>query len=700
MHPRPAKITKLAIQEEQEADMFDFVTSVKCYACPQEELDRTAGNLPAVIDSVMLALSAKKQSEVKAWEEETTSCSHTQNIQQSEPFKLGELAHCTKCELTENLWLCLTCGNLGCGRQQFGGIGGNGHGQNHHDETNHPVSVKIGTITPEGTADVYCYQCGEERLDPQLAAHLNTFGINIATQQKTQRTLNELQVEQNLKFDFSMTTQDGQELVPLFGPGLTGLKNLGNSCYMASVLQAVFGLKQFQDRYTGDVAKNHVAVCRDTPATCFHCQMAKMADGLLSGRYSVPIEPDATSEPDEPQVRGQDGIAPSMFKDLVGKGHPEFSTMRQQDAQEFFQHLTSLVEQKERAGGRDPSTIFKFDVEQRLQCLECEKVRYRTEKNTSLTLRVPAKRTNPGELKEGEKPEYAPITFEDCLATFCNDDIREHKCPHDKRDVSATFTTRFSTFPDTLVCTMSRFVLGQGWVMEKLNVAIPAPLELDLEHLRGHGLQDGESSLPEDGSSNSAAPQVDQAALDQLIAMGFPEVRCSKALLTTGNNGAEIAMSWLFEHMEDPDIDVPFQATSLGDGDSGASAGDIEQLMDMGFSASQAKRALKETSNNMERAIDWLFSHADSMDTTEPEPSTEGPVVATAAAGKDPRPARYALKAFVSHKGTSTHCGHYVAHVRQTDGRWVLFNDNKVVEVPDVTTAVGEAYIYVYERRI
>ena len=38
------------------------------------------------------------------------------------------------------------------------------------------------------------------------------------------------QVEQNMNFDFAMTGADGKELEPVFGPGLTGLKNLGNSC--------------------------------------------------------------------------------------------------------------------------------------------------------------------------------------------------------------------------------------------------------------------------------------------------------------------------------------------------------------------------------------------------------------------------------------------------------------------------------------
>jgi len=40
--------------------------------------------------------------------------------------------------------------------------------------------------------------------------------------------------------------------------------------------------------------------------------------------------------------------------------------------------------------------------------------------------------------------------------------------------------------------------------------------------------------------------------MSQLEAMGFPTIRCQKALLATGNNDADTAMTWLFEHMEDP----------------------------------------------------------------------------------------------------------------------------------------------------
>jgi uncharacterized UBP type Zn finger protein len=36
-------------------------------------------------------------------------------------------------------------------------------------------------------------------------------------------------------------------------------------------------------------------------------------------------------------------ISPQMFKFLVGKGHPEFSTGNQQDAYEYLQHLLKVT---------------------------------------------------------------------------------------------------------------------------------------------------------------------------------------------------------------------------------------------------------------------------------------------------------------------------------------------------------------------
>lgn len=40
----------------------------------------------------------------------------------------------------------------------------------------------------------------------------------------------------------------------------------------------------------------------------------------------------------------QKGVSPRMLKALVSRGHPEFSSNRQQDAHEFLLHLVNLVE--------------------------------------------------------------------------------------------------------------------------------------------------------------------------------------------------------------------------------------------------------------------------------------------------------------------------------------------------------------------
>lgn len=93
----------------------------------------------------------------------------------------------------------------------------------------------------------------------------------------------------------------------------------------------------------------------------------------------------------------------------------------------------------------------------------------------------------------------------------------------------------------------------------------------------------------------------------QLEGMGFPTVRCQKALLATGNADAEAAMEWLFAHMDDADIDAPI---AVGCGGAGAGAGEpaaeqVAMLADMGFSEKQARKALKETVS-----VDFVLSRS------------------------------------------------------------------------------------------
>lgn len=649
------------------------------------------------------------------------------------------------CDLKENLWLCLRCGNLGCGRAQFGGSGGNSHGLKHTEETSHAVAVKLGSITPEGTADIYCYACNEERVDTELTKHLAHWGINIAEREKTEKSLTEMQIEQNLKWDFAMTTEDGKELEPLFGNGFTGLKNIGNSCYLASVLQCLFSMPTFQDRYYHPQNPPPIS---QSPAEDLETQLRKLADGLLSGRYSHP-DTDVIASEYSPEIPNQKGLAPAMLKHLIGRGHEEFSTMRQQDAFELLLHLLKhITRSSHNEPLRDPVKAFCFVMEQRLQCMSCKKVRYRTDEQDNISVPVPVRRKQAAieGSSNSEKPKnsFEQVTLKECLDTFTASEVVELTCPSCNGKDGFTKRSLFKTFPSTLAVNARRFELV-NWVPTKLDVpVVVGDQPFDLDAYISPGLQDYEDLLPEDAASSGAAAFTpNEIALAQLEGMGFPRVRCEKALHATGNSDADSAMNWLFAHMEDPDIDAPLDLGSPSEG-SGATAGinpeSIEMLGAMGIGVPQARKALKETGGDVNRALDWVFSHPDDQgDFGEDEPASTTPAAdgEKAMAGNATLPATFRLQSIVCHKGASIHAGydspsllsspftllplspspiayqnltppqlsHYVAFIRKpipADGgneSWVLFNDEKVVKAEgDVDEMKKFAYVYFFQR--
>ncbi|KAK4048706.1 ubiquitin C-terminal hydrolase Ubp14 [Microbotryomycetes sp. JL221] len=751
-------VKRLAIREEpDERDQYEFVTCARIAQANGDIVDLNHNDkLDQLVTAVVSSMSSSQKSEVKAWEEEIMSCTHTNNLVQPESKTLepSGLAACAVegCGLTSNLWLCLVCGALGCGRQQFGGGGGNGHALAHTQTTGHAVAVKLGTIEPDGSADVYCYACDDAKIDPHLAKHLDNFGIQVEDQRKTEKSMTELQVEQNLKFDFAMTGADGKGLQPLEGPGLTGLRNLGNSCYMASSLQTLFSLPTFQERYLTSFLIHTPSCMNPNPATCFECQMSKMADGLLSGRYAM-ARRQSTSNEHELQVEFQEGIKPSMFKSLIGKDHVEFSTMKQQDAGEFLTYLLETIRRsiKNQPEAVDPTKVFGFRLEQRVECLECHGVRYKLSDEELLPIPVPVVKkqthssTLPGKTEQNMKmdveqsnataetaetdavttaaPQVDQVEYEQVELTTCLDDLIrpteiEYKCPACSKQVKATKSTRFASFPDVLLINAARFQID-NWVPRKVDVPlIVSKDQLKLDSYMGQGKQDDEVELPQDEEPTATQQEAEfnAEAMIQLQSMGFPEIRCKRALLATGNQNAELAMNWLFEHMEDADIDAPLPLTTSTTAQTKSEATEaspeqVAMLCDMGFTSQQATKALRQTNGDANRAVEWLFSHPDDDGSEQQDDSSNNNKIEL---GSKELPALYRLKAFVSHKGPSVHSGHYVAHVRFTGsqhehddqrgqhGRWVLFNDEKVVDAEQGEQGVDKlmpfAYVYMFER--
>lgn len=565
------------------------------------------------------------------------------------------------CDLRENLWICLKCGNVGCGRSQFGGIGGNSHALQHADSTQHTVVVKLGSITSEGTADVFCYACNEERIDPELAVHLSHWGINISEREKTEKSLVEMQIEQNLTWDFSVTA-DGQDSKQVFGPGLTGLKNLGNSCYLSSVIQCLFAIQSFQKRYFRPFEEPPLVAA---PAEDLETQLRKIADGLLSGRYSLPERHHSS----ESNGRGQRGIAPAMFKHLLGRGHEEFSTMRQQDAFEFFQHVLKKVSLSKHKSDdlRDPVDSFRFALEQRMQCLSCKGVKYKVDEQDNLTVPVPARKTDSAENKNyfndgaASKPIFDPVCLRECLDIFTSDETVEMTCPGCGSREGFTKKILFKTFPETLAINVQRFALI-NWVPTKLDIPIYVDDEpLDLSQYSSPGYQETETLLPDDSLISGTSRFVpNQSILEQLLSMGFPEKRCQMSLAVTGNNDLEAALNWIFAHMDDPDIDETTQILPAS-GRNVEDPGKIAQLVDMGISEEKAQKSLNETDGDISRALDWIFSHPNDHTIL----GNGGNIQSSPKGlpGTDKQGAKFQLESIICHKGTSVHTGYVISYL-------------------------------------
>ena len=61
--------------------------------------------------------------------------------------------------------------------------------------------------------------------------------------------MTELEIEGNQRLgEWDVIQEAGTELQPAHGPGLTGMRNLGNSCYMNSVIQVLFSVPDFAKR--------------------------------------------------------------------------------------------------------------------------------------------------------------------------------------------------------------------------------------------------------------------------------------------------------------------------------------------------------------------------------------------------------------------------------------------------------------------
>ena len=707
------KITKLGIGIEGGFDLkekkFSIETQYFLFIYPESvelALDQSYSHpdlteqISKSIESIINAESAYlKQESDQAWDGDIRCITkHSDNlVQLSNPTMISPDAKTWKCEvcgMTSNLWLNLSDGKIFCGRRQLDGSGGNNHAIEHYQKTKFPLAVKLGTITSKG-ADVYSYDEDDMVDDSNLAAHLSHFGINMSKMEKTEKTMAELEIDLNQKIgEWDRIQESGSKLEPVYGPGYTGMKNLGNSCYVNSVVQVLFTIPDFVNKYF----KNYELYKKFTqcdPSSDLGFQMSRLGFGLLSGRYA-----------DQSQA-----IRPVVFKNLVGKGHGEFSTKKQQDACEYLIYLIDQIERSLRKDSVDttnPSDCFKFQLEDRIECIQSSKVSYKRRDEYCLSVpiardkAVNKKQVEDYEAKKSEiekqglklepgelvRPE---IRLEDCLDMFTqNEVISDFYSSATRSKGEARKSTKIATFPDYLVIQARKFDLAPDWTPIKLDVSLQVPDVLDLVNYRGRGIQAGELELPENDEQESESVELNESIVSQLMDMGFSLEGSKRAVFHTKEaNNSEAAVNWAVMHMEDADFNAPFTLPSKRPAKKAKNLDEesICSLISFGFSRAHAIRALEETNGSLERAADWLFNH----------PQVEMEVTESAGENQKLRDGqeKYELVALISHMGSNANVGHYVAHIKN-DNQWVIFNDEKVAKSENPPKDL--AYLYFYKR--
>lgn len=687
------KKIKLNVVEKSEDETFETSWSIVKFdlstTSTSELISKADPNVsPVVREKVKQILGSKSQDLVDrttSWELSVKSCPHTQNFQASESAVGSLKESCTDCSLNQNLWLCLHCGNIGCGREQVG-IEGHSHALNHYDKhPEHPLAVKLGSLS-QSSIDLYCYSCNDEvkfERPEAFAVALSKHGIDLNSKLASEKSLVELQVEQNMNWDFQMTDAQGRELQHLpankeFGCGLI---NLGNSCYINSVLQCLLngGVKNYSLGELGQSFPLDVLY----PNTNMKCQLIKLNNALK-------VEPEQYPS----------GIRPKSFKKCIGQSHEEFSTERQQDAMEFLGFFNDTLDKKlYPQNENNPSNLMRFVIENKLQCQKCGKVKYTSEINESLL--VP--------LEENNDPDRSQSLLDRLKAYFQGESL-EFRCPECKEMVNAMRKPGFKTFPESLVINPIRIKI-QNWTPVKTvdDLIIPG-LEnaldtIDLSKFQSLGYNaETEALLPEEEDSNDASFTPNPACVSQLTEMGFSTNAITRALHVTGNLETESAMNWLFEHMEDPDINQPFVPPKSKEASSGGFQVDQEAISNMaamGLDPKLCKKALVINNGDVTRSVDWVFNNMD--DSGElPEEEAQTSKSQSANLGLS-TPGFYKLAAIVCHKGNSPHSGHYVAIIRKLidqEEKWVLYNDEKIVVAVEenLEEIRKNGYLYFYSR--
>lgn len=246
-----------------------------------------------------------------------------------------------------------------------------------------------------------------------------------------------------------------------------GFENFGNTCYINSVLQALYFCKEFRKRVAEYDGKG-----RETVLSCLSDLFRSIEDGR----------------------KRTGSVAPKKFVQKIKAENELFRGYQHQDAHEFLSYLLNDVSETlaKEEGGNDTSpdshktfvdTIFKGTLVTETKCLWCENVTTRKEPFYDLSL----------EIEDNS-------SLSACLGQFSSEETlqgeEKYFCDRCGRKQEAVKRMRIADPPRVLCCHFKRFKyvesIGQ---MRKLMHRVVYPFDLRLTNTTDTCEDDGVYSL-------------------------------------------------------------------------------------------------------------------------------------------------------------------------------------------------------------
>jgi ubiquitin carboxyl-terminal hydrolase 5/13 len=271
-----------------------------------------------------------------ALDDEEMDCPHLNDIDNEDVISIDSLSRlkCSECELSKRMWVCFTCGHIGCGRVQYG-IEGNGHAKFHYRRMNHPVFVLANSIKEDYSCKTYCYLCDSDIRNIFASKRLRC--TDFAAEEHTD----------------VIKTEDRPEAASEPSP-LVGIRNAGNTCYISSILQMI----GFAIAESNIDLESHFQICTyENPLDCFYCQLMRVLQKMKEARGEF----------------GECRITIADLIRLIWRDMPMFVRYAQNDAHEFLLLLLEKIKAAEN-GHQIPavSPLFEYVTERRVACDKCK----------------------------------------------------------------------------------------------------------------------------------------------------------------------------------------------------------------------------------------------------------------------------------------------------------------------------------------